>query len=284
MILCDLQQLIYANVMVAHHKEKNTILDESSLRHMTLNSIRLINLKFKESHGELVIACDHPTSYWRRDLFPYYKAHRKEIRDKSDINWKMVRIAIANIVGELHDYFPYRVINVEGAEADDVIGSLGMRYSHDMRQPIIIISRDHDFFQLHEYLNVQQYSWIDRKFIKCSDPHLTLQEHIIKGDSGDGIPNILSDDNSFVLKIRQKPITALRLETYLKQDWVIAPDNIKRNYQRNKQLIDFEHIPYNIRDGIYESFDRQEGKDRSKIFNYFIKYKLKELQSDANDF
>ncbi len=284
MILCDLNQLIYANVMVSVHKEHNTDINEGLIRHMTLNSVRLINRTFKEQYGELVVACDHPKSYWRRDLFPYYKANRKEIRDKADVDWAMVRQSVHNIVSELHDHFPYRVINVEGAEADDVIGAIAIKYAHDMRYPILIISRDHDFFQLHEFLNVRQYNWIDRKFVTCNDPAQTLLEHVIKGDSGDGIPNILSPDNSFVLKIRQKPMTASRMQTYLNQDWQTAPEDIKRNYQRNKQLIDLSYIPENIRDRVHESFDRQDGKGRGQMFNYFIKFKLKELMGDINDF
>lgn len=285
MIICDIQQIIYANVMVMTYKEKNTELTENIIRHMTLNSIRLIKNEFSDKYGEMVIACDNKTSYWRRTLFPYYKANRKIIKDnQTQIDWPMVNTAINNIVQEIADYFPYRVINVEGAEADDVIASLCIRYSNDMRYPILIISRDHDFFQLHGNMNVEQYDWMNRKYIRCANPELTLKEHIIKGDSGDGIPNVLSQDNSFVMKVRQKPITASRLEKFLDFGFKNQEHHIRKNYERNKTLIDFSFIPEDIHLRIHESFDKQEIKDRKRLLNYFIAKRLKNLMPNIGDF
>jgi hypothetical protein len=271
--------------MVMVHHEKNTEITEGMIRHMTLNTVRLVGNQFKKKYGEIVIACDNKKSYWRRDFFPFYKAHRKELRDKQTlVDWNLVHTSIANIVAELHDYFPFRVINVEGAEADDIIASLSIRYSNDMRHPIMIISRDHDFHQLLGSLNVEQYDWMARKPITVSNAEQTLREHIIRGDAGDGIPNILSDDNCFVLKIRQAPITQKRLDMYLAADVKTLPQNIARNFDRNKHLIDFAYIPEHIHNAIHESFDRQEDKNRKRLFDYFIKYKLKELMKDINDF
>ena len=285
MIICDIQQLIYANVMAMVFKEKDTVLTENIIRHMTLNSIRLIKNMFHTKYGEIIIACDNKTSYWRRTLFPYYKAHRKELKEKqTQIDWPMINRSIDNIVQELADNFSYRVINVEGAEADDVIASLCSRFSNDMRYPILIISRDHDFFQLHGNMNVEQYDWINRKYIRCDNPELTLKEHIIRGDSGDGIPNVLSLDNAIVMKMRQSPITTARLEKFLDFGFKNQDQQIKRNYERNKHLIDFSFIPDEIHDRIHESFDRQENKPKKNLLNYFIAKRLKELTPLLNEF
>lgn len=271
--------------MVMVFKEKDTELTEHIIRVMTLNSIRLIKNKFGDKYGEMVIACDNKTAYWRRNMFPYYKASRKEIKEKqTQIDWPMVNKAINNIVQELADYFPYRVINVEGAEADDVIASLCIRFANDMRYPILIISRDHDFFQLHGSMNVEQYDWMNRKFIVCPNPELTLQEHIIKGDSGDGIPNVLSQDNCFVMKVKQKPMTAGRLEKFLEFGFKNAEQSVKRNYERNKNLIDFSFIPDDIHLRINDSFDKQENKKKNSLFNYFISKHLKELMGNITEF
>lgn len=286
MIIIDIQQIIYANVMVMVYKEKDTELTEGIVRHMTLNSIRLIKNQFGEKYGEVVIACDNKSSYWRRDRFPYYKANRKSAKEKQTaVDWNFLNQSINTIVQELHDNFSYRVINVEGAEADDIIASLCIRYANDMGRRIMIISRDHDFHQLHGNMNVEQYDWMKRSFITCDNPDLTLKEHIIKGDNGDGIPNILSVDTSFVMKIRQKTMTQQRLEMYMGSDFnKIENAEIKRNIDRNKMLIDFSNIPDEIHERILSSFDKQENKTNKNLFNYFMEKRLKELMGIIGDF
>ena len=284
MIICDLQQLLYANLMVSYHNDKIEI-TEGLMRHMALNSIRLINNKFRNEYGELVIACDSHEYYWRRNYFPYYKYKRKEIRERQDIEWGMIRETYKKIVSELSENFSYRIINVDGAEADDVIGTLVKEFKNDMTMPIIIISRDHDFFQLHDALNVKQWDWQKQTELRCNDPAQYLREHIVKGDSGDGIPNILSPNDSFVIGKRQSPITPKRLALYSGE---ALPDNtpqdIISNFHRNNILVNLDNIPTNVQTDIIESFKSQANKPKGKILNYFIKYKLKELTNHLSDF
>jgi 5'-3' exonuclease len=232
----------------------------------------------------MIIACDN-TNYWRKQIFPYYKANRKKNQEKSDMDWRAIFDCMNKIRSELKEFFPYRVIDIESAEADDIIGSLVTEFGRELGgDPILIMSGDKDFIQLHTYANVKQYDPTRKKWITHKNPELFLKEHIMKGDSGDGVPNILSSDNCFVVGERQRPLTAKKIEKYLR----ITPNEmetaIARNYFRNEQLIDLTHTPQEIREKVLESYYEQENKDRSKLMNYFIANKLKNLTEHIGEF
>ena len=281
MIILDLNQTMISNLMMQLGNHTNVPLEESLLRHMVLNSIRLYRQRFVKEFGEIVIACDDK-NYWRKQVFPYYKANRKKAREQSELDWTAIFESLNAIRQELKEYFPYKVIQVETAEADDVIGTLCKQFGSEgplaIGEKILILSGDKDFNQLQKYSNVQQYDPVRKKFIKADDPYKYLQEHIIKGDSGDGIPNFLSDDNSFVAGIRQKPVTSKKLVDWIgKKPEEFCDETMLRNYKRNQQLVDLDYIPDNIHNTVIDQFNNSNNKDRSKLFNYFIKYKLKNL-------
>lgn len=254
------------------------------VRHMVLNSIRMYLNKFKDEYGELVIACDN-RRYWRRDVFPYYKANRKKDRDKSDLDWQGIFDCMKMIREELVEYFPYRVIDVDGAEADDVIGSLAMHFGDDMTNPILILSADKDFIQLQKFINVRQYDPIRKKFVSHNNPTMYTKEHIMRGDAGDGVPNFLSPDNCLVVGTRQKPITTKKLEQWLKMPPETFDNNeMIRNYKRNQQLIDLSFIPEDLKTKIINEYEAQKNKTRSKLFNYFVQFKLKNLMENIQEF
>lgn len=268
------------------HLQKNEILEEDLIRHMVLNSIRLYNKKFSKEYGEMVIACDGP-NYWRRDVFPFYKANRKKNRDASQLDWKLIFDSLNKIRDELKVYFPYRVIHLNKIEADDIIATIIIENCDTIinNQKYLILSSDKDFNQLQVYPNVEQYDPIRKKFIKVNDPNLFLKEHILKGDTGDGIPNFLSPDDCFVSNQRQKPISAKKLEKWMNEDpRVFCNEEQLRNYHRNATLIDFKQIPQNIRKDILLEYKKEEGKDRSRLFNYFIQNRLKNLMEVIGDF
>lgn len=283
MIILDINQVMLSNLMMQIGSHTNMKIEEDLVRHMILNSIRMYNNKFREEYGDMVIACDNKR-YWRRDVFPYYKANRKKARDATDLNWNEIFDCMKKIREELTEYFPYKVINVDGAEADDVIGTLVHMFGNDMTQPILILSGDKDFIQLQTYLNVKQYDPIRKKFIEHNNPSLYTKEHIIKGDTGDGIPNFLSADNCLVVGSRQKPITTKKLEQWLQMSPEQMGDELLRNYKRNEQLIDLTHIPSDIKQRIINEYETQKEKGRSKLFNYFVSHKLKNLMENINEF
>lgn len=283
MILIDLQQVMIANMMAQIGNHKNAEIQPDMIRHMVLNSIRSYRMKFGAKYGDLIICCDDK-NYWRRGMFPYYKFKRKEDREKSEIDWNVVFQALNQIREDLKEYFPYRVIQVPTAEADDIIGTICHARGTILNsgEPILILSGDKDYVQLHTYANVEQYDSVRKRWIKSSDPEGYLLEHIIKGDRGDGVPNIYSADNSLALNIRQRKVTAKRLEAA--RDPENLPAEVLRGFKRNESLIDLTKVPQGIKDQIMEQFEAPNTKDKSKLFNYFFKNQLKHLMEYISEF
>jgi hypothetical protein len=273
-----------SNLLMQLGNHTNAQIEENMVRHMILNSLRSYRVKFGQKYGELVIACDN-TNYWRRKMFPYYKANRKKSQEASDLDWRAIFECLNKIRAELKEFFPYRVVDIESAEADDIIGTLvtSMSFRSDCSE-VLILSGDKDFIQLHKYGNVKQYDPVRKKWITHDNPEQYLKEHILKGDAGDGVPIILSSDNCFVVGERQRPLTAKKMEHYLKLTPSEMETAIARNYMRNKQLIDLDETPEEIRVKVMESYQAQENKDRSKLMNYFIANKLRNLTEHIGEF
>jgi hypothetical protein len=281
MLLVDLNQVLLAGLMaqIANQKGK---LDESLIRHMILNIIRNHSKNFKE-YGEVVLCCDN-RKYWRKEFFPFYKAGRKKTREKSDLDWHLIFDMLAKFKVELKENFPYKVIDVEGAEADDIIGTLVPR--HAPHEKILILSSDGDFLQLQMYGdNVKQYNPSQKKYVKSIDPLLELKEKIIRGDKGDGIPNIFSPSDCFVRELRQKPITQKVIEKYLAEHYGHWEDEAARvGFSRNQALIDLRLIPGDIKNKIINTYEETVPAKRNKLLNYFIEHKLKNLMEVIEDF
>lgn len=283
MIILDLSQVMLSNIMVQLGNHTNAQIEENMVRHMVLNSIRMYKTKFGPKYGELVIACDNK-NYWRRQLFPYYKANRKKSQAESELDWKAIFECLNKIRAELKEYFPYRVVDVESAEADDIIGTLCHEFGNT-NEKILILSGDKDFQQLQKYMNVEQYDPVRKKKIVCNDPDRFLLEHVIKGDAGDGIPNILSDDNCMVIGKRQSPVTQKKLDALIDLGLDGKMDHPHfRNYMRNRNLIDLDFIPEKVKINIMESYEAQGGKKSPNLLNYFIANKLKNLTNSIGEF
>ena len=284
MILVDLNQVMISNLMIQVGGNKDVDLDENLFRHMILNSLRSNRTKFHDKYGELVICCDDK-NFWRKQTFPYYKANRKKNREQSGINWSSVFNTLNKVRDEIETFFPYKVIRVETAEADDVIGTL-VKHNHD--EPLLILSGDKDFIQLHKYPKVRQYDPVHKRWLSDKNPRRYLIEHIAKGDRGDGIPNFISPDGCFVNGIRQKPLRAKYLDN-LKGDNIndvqeaFEDEELKRGWIRNRLIIDLEYIPEGIEKQVLNKFDTPQ-KGRDKMFNYFITHKLKHLMEDISEF
>lgn len=282
-ILIDLNQVLISNLMQQINSNPKVKLDENLIRHMVLNSLRSYSRQFRSKYGEIVVACDSK-KYWRRDVFPFYKAHRKKDREKSEFDWHLIFETLNKIRDELKENFPYRVIEVEGAEADDVIGVLTARLAP--HQEILILSSDKDFVQLQKYPNVSQYSPILKRFVKTEDPQQYIREHIIRGDRGDGIPNFLSPDNTFVAGERQKVISKKKLTEWIDADpkEFCTTDIMLRGYKRNQMLVDLDYIPEEIKIQIAVSYDSIKPANKQKMLTYFIENRLKNLIEVIDEF
>lgn len=282
MIIFDYQQIAISNLMEQIGSSKSSV-DENLVRHMILNTIRTYVKKFKESHGpEIIIACDN-RNYWRREYFPHYKAGRKKARAASGHDWTSIFESLNKIREELKHNSPYKVIDVDGAEADDIIGTLVQKYS--VTEKIMILSSDKDFAQLQRYSNVEQFSPILKKHIKEPFPLVQLKQLIIRGDKSDGIPNILSSDDCFVSATRQKPITESKIIRWLNQEPKdFCTDEMLRNFSRNETMIDLAKVPDVLKQNILNTYESAKGKTKQEFMNYMIANRLKNLIEVAHEF
>ena len=277
MILLDYSQIVIANVMM-----NKKSMSEDFVRHAILNTIRMYHHKFNEEYGDLVVCCD-ATNNWRKEAFKYYKAQRKTTRDKSDFDWSELFRLLHMVREEIAENFPYKVVYIDKAEADDIIATLIL--NKDKEEPVLILSSDKDFIQLQKYKNVNQYSPLKKNFLDTDNPENFLREHILRGDVSDGVPNFLSSDDTFVTDKRQTPLSKKKdsVCSELEPD-VFCQGEQLRNYRRNEMLIDLTKIPEWLQDKIVIEYDRQPEVGRTKLFNYFVKHKLKNLMEHINEF
>jgi 5'-3' exonuclease len=282
MIIFDFNQVAISNLMEQIGSSR-TVVDESLVRHMILNTIRTYVKKFKETYGpEVVIACDNK-NYWRREIFPYYKAGRKKAREASGHDWNTIFECLNKIRDELKTHSPYKVITVDTCEADDIIATLVQKFS--ATQKIMILSSDKDFAQLQKYSNVEQFSPILKKHIKEPLPAAQLKQMIIRGDKGDGIPNILSADDVFVTGGRQKPITEVKIINWMNQEpKEFCNEDMLRNYSRNQTLIDLTKIPERLTAEILHTYENTKSSTKQEFMNYMITNRLKNLIEVLDDF
>ena len=279
MIIVDVNQIMISNLMVQINGRNAVELNENLVRHMVLNSLRAHNKKFRKDYGEMVIACDSG-KVWRRQAFPNYKAGRKANREKSEHNWELIFDILANVKNEIKQFLPYKVIELETAEADDIIAVLCRR----IKEKILILSGDKDFIQLHNE-RIRQYNPVLNKFVgKDENPSLYIKEHILRGDRSDGIPNVLSDDNVFIEGRRQTPLSKKKVESWVNEVVPTFTEEQQKNYERNRQLIDLNCIPKELEDNINREFENIEVATRDKILNYFITKKLKTLIEVIDEF
>ena len=279
MILIDLSQIMMASTMMSIGD--NSQADLEFVRHLVLNSLRMYRSKYHEEFGELVICCDGRHS-WRREHFPQYKAGRRSGREASSKDWTQIFETLDTIKEELKEFFPYKYIQVDEAEADDIIGVLARQSG---TEKVMIISGDKDFIQLQTYKNVKQYSPITKKLVTAKNPYNYLKEHIMRGDSSDGIPNFLSSDNCIVDKIRQKPLSKKKVESWLGESPVdFCTEEQLRNYHRNVKLIDLQYTPLDIVDKIKQQFNENPKGKRSGLLNFFVERKLNNLIQDIGEF
>ena len=279
MIIIDYNGIAIANIMV-----QKLAIDENVIRHMILNSIRMYRKRFGKEYGEVVL-CSDAGGNWRKELFPQYKASRKKTRDKSSMNWEEVFRITSMVREEIRENFPYKVMHIEGCEADDCIAQLVEETQEfGKAEDVMIISSDKDFAQLQRYNNVKQYSPMQKKFIVEKNPRVVLEEHILQGDTSDGVPNVLSPDNTFTDGLRQTPLRK-KLRDLLVEDPHSQGDEIYRNYLRNKKMIDLRECPDTIKTDIINKFDNQDQiGNKAKVFPFLVNKQCRLLLENVQEF
>ena len=279
MILLDYSQTVIGSFMAV--SKGKPVVEEDLLRHTILNSIRMFRNQFTKDYGEMVICCDDKNN-WRKEVFPEYKANRRKNRENDITDWKTLFELLHEMREDLNKYFPYKVMHIDTAEADDIIGVL---VDHCKENPTLILSSDKDFIQLQKYQGVRQWSPLQKKFI-VGDPVESLYDKTIRGDAGDGVPNILSSDDTLITEgKRQTPVTKKKMELWRgKKPEEFCNEAMLRNYHRNKTMVDLRETPESIRINIVNQYDNQEAGDRSQLLNYFVDKRLKNLMEVIDEF
>lgn len=282
MILLDFSGIAIATIAV------NKVNDEQMLRHMMLNSVRMYNKKFKSEYGEMILCCDGPNN-WRRSYYPQYKANRKKTRDESGFDWQEAFRIMHLVKDEIKENFPYKVIHMDQCEADDIIGTL-VENTQEFGQyeDVMIVSSDKDFLQLQQYPNVRQWSHMQKKELKDSAPKVNLIEKILTGDAGDGVPNVLSHDDTFVNGERQTPLSRKKKDAIiedLSDGELLYAASWYRNYQRNEKLIDLTQTPDDLKKAIISEYNAQDPfGNKGKVFPYLINKNMKMLIESVEEF
>lgn len=282
MIIVDYSGICLATILIT----KN--LDENMIRHMTLNSLRMYNKKFRDDYGQVILACDGANN-WRRGYFPQYKANRRTGREESTFDWNEAFRIMHTIKDELRENFPYKVIHLEGCEADDVIGTL-VEHTQEFGnyEDVMIVSSDGDFKQLQRYDNVKQFSPMLKKFVVDDNPRVNLQDKILKGDTGDGIPNVLSDDDTLVDGRRQTPLSKKKKDAIIEdlaEGELLYAASWYRNYCRNETLIDLTKTPQDLKEKIINSYNEQDPWDnKGKVFPYLVANRMNRLIESVQEF
>jgi hypothetical protein len=283
MILVDFSAIAVANIAVQKLNE------EDMIRHMILNTLRMYRTKYKDKYGELVLACDGPNN-WRKTVFPEYKANRRKGREESTFDWDAAFTIMNNVREEIKENFPYKVLHLDGCEADDIIATI-VEYTNEefgAYEDIMIISGDKDFVQLQKYGNVSQFSPVQKKSLVEKNPRAFLMEHIMRGDASDGVPNVLSGDDVFITGARQKPLSKKKLDTLiedLNDGELLYAASWYRNYQRNEKLIDLSQTPSDLKNNIIQEFTTQDQwKNKASVFPYLINKRCNQLIESVQEF
>ena len=297
MILVDYSQVALAAILTFQRELKGTESEVKNLiRHVTLSTIKSYKKKYGKEYGELVICCDG-RKYWRKEFFEQYKGMRKSNRDKSDLDWKLIFDTLSEMREDIAKHFPWRVIHVDRAEADDIIAVMS-KWLQDNQlvqeglveetQKVLILSSDKDFKQLQLYPTIKQWSPMQKKYITASKQEIRdfMIEHIVKGDTGDGVPNILSKDDVFMVGERQKPMSAKRLAEFIDKGFdACKNDDERRNWHRNATLVDFQFIPQDVQKSIVDTYlSNKPNGDKMTVMNYLMEHRCRLLLEELEDF
>lgn len=267
-LLVDQNHLLFRCFFV----QKNKILesDFDLLRHIALETI-FSNIR-RQKPNEVVIAYDGRGN-WRREIYPEYKAHRKDNRDKDDIPWDEVFGFFDDFQTELQN-FPFKILRLDKTEADDIIATLANR--DDEFDENIILSSDKDFKQLLKNPTVKIFDPIKDKFITCNDPEKYLECHVMQGDNSDNIPG-------FAPRVGEKTAEKFYNNSDKFQEKLDKDEIYEENLARNRAIIDLDRIPKHITEKIIDQYEAYNYSPESSIIRYFAKHQLRNLMKKTSE-
>lgn len=315
MILIDYNQIALAAISHFHDELKAADIEKARgiCRHAIIASLLSYKKKFKRDYGNLVITADYG-DYWRKDIFPNYKAGRKKNRESSDLPWDKIFECLNSTREEIKEFFPWKVVHVPRCEADDVIAILcyymqenefSVNGIFDEPQSSVIVASDGDDVQLTKLENIRQWCPLKKSFIpqlSKTDLKKYIIDHVIKGDTSDGVPNIFMHEDFFVNRKegeRQKPVTqkildlffehgegALNMLPYDKKEtpegYAVMVKEVERRYHQNSKLVLFDNIPEQYRKDIVEHYIQPTTGSVDKVRKYFIKNRCNLLMQELD--
>ena len=252
--------------------------DINHFKHLLLFKLSNLLKKHKKKYGKLVLCYDYSDDgYWRKDIYPRYKGNRKDGLEDSETDFENFYTACNELEKEIDKNLSWITVKIKKLEADDLIGVIA-KYWHNY-EDVLIVSSDQDLYQLQQYNGVKQWHPINNKFLIDKNPLRNLKEKIIRGDTGDYIPNIHSDVKCFDEKIRQKSIYKKDLEKWL----ILDPEEFCKGpmldfYKRNDSLINLDKIPDNYVKLIKSTFaDKFNFPKTNNAMMYLSKMKFRNL-------
>lgn len=196
-------------------------------KHLIFNSLQYIKNKFK---NEIILAIDG-TNNWRKEVYPLYKANRSKAKEDNDVNFEEFFEETSKILTAIKDNFPFKVIKVDRAEADDIAGVIALEYGNEI--DITLVTSDHDWLQVLSHTMTRMWDPIKKTNSLLSDFENTIINtdygrmsrftiiHSLIGDKGDGVPTITGftkfSDN-FLSYLRENGIKTQRVDKVSKLD------------------------------------------------------------------
>lgn len=322
MILYDFSSCIHRSVFTAckhkspHKKDGKFITDE----YIDLVIFRIVDefvdfaQKYKSTYGDFIICLDdHSKPYWRKEVYPEYKASRKREREESEVNYNEVFKHIDYLVRVLKNFTNFKVIGVPGTEADDIIGLLTRKFARF--EKVLILSPDKDFKQLHKLGDIRQYSSITNKWVVPEDVDGWMMEHVVLGDSTDNVPRIVDftnfteefkkhlkdkgqtiSENEFYdadYQTQQNIISGFEGEVFVRprfgvtgikkaikefgslDAWLDSNPILRKAYERNKKLVLDSELPARVEAEILAAYTEPKKQiDIEALSKYFNFYQL----------
>jgi 5'-3' exonuclease len=211
---------------------------------MWFETITKLCHRFKIQRNNIIFARDG-SNIWRYSIYPDYKANRSEDEDDDPYS-------PTEIFKYTNKHFHSRitgctVLKDNRAEADDII-AITARYIRAVfpETKIIIITGDHDFLQLSEPNMTEIYQLKGLKPLTVNNPYTMLMIKILAGDPSDNIPASFKGCGK---------VTAKRLANNPQELKAVLEKKGYRQFNLNRQLIDFDFIPTKIVQSIESLLD-----------------------------
>jgi len=245
-------------------------------------SSMLITLLAKIKPNYVIAALESRTPTFRVENFTAYKAQRKPMEED-------LAIQIPKVL-EILDAFGIKQLQVDGYEADDVVGTVAKKYA--AKNEVVIISNDRDLWQLANGNIViglpggkGDVDWLGGKEAKARlgfSPEKIADYKGLRGDPSDNIPGVFGIGEKTATKLVQEYGS---VEDIYKNINKIKPDSLKEKLlncaetavmsKKLAELILDVPVDVDLKDCVYTEFNY--GKVKEVLEKYNFKSLLKRL-------